>query len=119
MVRNSIKVLLSSGVLALALPGVAQASPPSCGAPVAGAGGSLVVSCSSVRAEQAFTVPAGVSSLHIQAVGGSGGGGAVAGNGNGPGFNGAGAVITADVPVTPGSTLYVTVGGNAVGAVGG
>ena len=62
--------------------------------------------------EQTFTVPDGVTSLHIVAIGAPGGtGGSRAGftaNG-GPGGNGG--TVTADIPVTPGSTLYVEVGG--------
>lgn len=56
--------------------------------------------------EQAFTVPAGVTSLQVVAVGGRGGGV----------LGGFGAVARATVSVTPGQTLFVNVGGN--GAVG-
>lgn len=50
-------------------------------------------------AEQTFTVPAFVHRLHVVAIGGKGS------------FGGFGAVTTAaDVPVTPGQTLYVEVG---------
>jgi hypothetical protein len=55
--------------------------------------------------EQTFTVPAGVTSLEVLAIGGSGGSsGAVPG--------GLGARVTADLAVTPGQTLYVIVGGD-------
>jgi hypothetical protein len=53
--------------------------------------------------EQAFLVPSGVSTVHVLAVGGSGGEGGVLG--------GAGAEVTADLHVTPGQLLYVEVGG--------
>ncbi len=67
-------------------------------------------------AEQTFTVPVGVSSVQIVAIGGSGGASGVAG--------GVAANVTADLSVTPGQTLYVEVGGDgdnggAVGGVGG
>jgi hypothetical protein len=61
--------------------------------------------------EQSFTVPSGVHLLHVVAVGGHGAGGAAGTQG------GAGASVTTDLPVTPGETLYVLVGGN--GANGG
>jgi hypothetical protein len=59
-------------------------------------------------AEQQFIVPAGVSTLHVVAVGARGG------NGAGPeaGAGGLAAMATADLPVTPGQTLFVLVGGN-------
>jgi hypothetical protein len=59
-----------------------------------------------------WTVPQDVTSLHVDTVAGSG----AAGNA-GPG--GAAAHIVADIPVTPGDTLYLHVGGNAVGVTGG
>jgi hypothetical protein len=62
-------------------------------------------------AEQTFTVPQGVTSLHVVAVGGRGG------PGFGPlGGQGApGVTATADLAVTPGTPLYVEVGGNGGG----
>lgn len=65
--------------------------------------------------EDTFTVPAGVISVHVVADGASGGFGATVSNG------GPGAQVTADVPVTPGSTLYVEVGvgGGATGSANG
>ena len=55
-------------------------------------------------AEQTFTVPAGVTSLEVAAIGGHGGSAAGAG--------GAAAQVTGTIHVTPGETLYVEVGGN-------
>src|SRR4051812_3852917 len=53
--------------------------------------------------EQSFVVPTGVTQLHVDAVGGNGG----------PASSpAAGADVIADLPVTPGATLYVEVGGN-------
>lgn len=66
--------------------------------------------------EQAFTVPDGVTSLHVVAIGGKGG------NGEAPGLNGAGgygAMVTTDLQVPQGvHTLYVDVGGNGGSAAG-
>src|SRR5690349_20193796 len=56
--------------------------------------------------EQTFTVPAGVTSLNIVAVGAQGGLGA-----NDPYAAAFGAAVAADVPVTPGTPLYIEVGG--------
>ena len=58
-------------------------------------------------AEQIFTVPKGVTSLHVVAVGGRGGAGADSGA-----AGGFGALVTSDVSVTPGQVLYIEVGGN-------
>jgi hypothetical protein len=53
--------------------------------------------------EHVFTVPAGVTSLHVVAIGGKGGGGFAPG--------GAGARAEGDLTVTSGQTLYAEVGG--------
>jgi hypothetical protein len=55
--------------------------------------------------EQTFTVPAGVRSVHVVAVGAKGGAGRSAAGGSG-------AVMSAVVAVTPGEVLYLEVGGN-------
>jgi hypothetical protein len=67
----------------------------------------------STGAEQTFTVPAGVTSIHVIAVGASGGTG-----GNSPVAGGFGAVAIADVAVTPGQVLYVNVGTNGAAGTG-
>jgi hypothetical protein len=59
----------------------------------------------STGVEQSFTVPAGVSSVHVVASGATGG----SGSSTGPG--GRGAVVSANLTVTPGDVLYVEVGG--------
>jgi hypothetical protein len=63
--------------------------------------------------EQTFTVPSGVTSVHVIAVGGRGGTGSGA-----PAGGGFGAVAIADLAVTPGQVLYVNVGGNGEDAIG-
>ena len=62
-------------------------------------------------AEQTYTVPAGVSKVHVVAVGGRGGSAHPGASGRPQG--GSGALVTADLPVSPGQTLYVEVGSNA------
>lgn len=62
----------------------------------------------STGVEQVFTVPTGVHTVHVRAVGGHGGTG-----GNESLINGGfGAVAVADLAVSPGQTLYVEVGLN-------
>jgi hypothetical protein len=68
----------------------------------AGVASADTASFASTGGEQTFTVPAGVTALQVVAVGGRGGGV----------FGGFGAVARATVPVTPGQTLFVNVGGN-------
>jgi hypothetical protein len=65
-----------------------------------------VTTFTSTGTQQMFTVPAGVTSIHVVARGGRGG----ASPGGGPG--GFGAVATANLAVTAGDVLYVEVGGN-------
>lgn len=59
--------------------------------------------------EHAIVIPAGVSSLHVVAIAGTGG----TGNYHVPG--GFGAKVIGDIAVTPGQTLYLEVGGNGTG----
>jgi hypothetical protein len=59
-----------------------------------------------IGAEQTYTVPSGVTSVAVVAVAGEGG--------SAPGVAGGhGAVVSGVLPVNPGETLYVEVGGNA------
>ncbi|HEX5199191.1 MAG TPA: hypothetical protein VFW27_04540 [Actinoplanes sp.] len=70
----------------------------------------VVVPFAFTGGEQQFVVPAGVTSIHVVLNAGSGGGGA------GGLAGGVGMKMSGDLPVTPGTTLYVEVGGN--GAAG-
>lgn len=70
--------------------------------------GAVEVPFAATGAEQPWPVPAGVTRIHVIAIGGAGG---LQG--------GFGAVATADLSVVPGSTLYVNVGGSATTAQGG
>jgi hypothetical protein len=95
-------------MLGLSLPAVAGA------APVA----QTFSSASNAGATGTFVVPAGVNSVHVEAVGAKGG--------DDPGTTGAfgepllprtggyGAVVAGDLPVVAGQILYVYVGGNGV-----
>jgi Collagen triple helix repeat (20 copies) len=77
-------------------------------------------SFSSTGSEQSFTVPVGVSSVRVQAIGAAGGTGLSFG-GHAGGSGGAGAVVTGELPVTAGEVLYVETADNAFngGAIGG
>jgi hypothetical protein len=68
------------------------------------AAGTVSITFNYTGAEQTFTVPAGVFSVQVLAVGGSGGTAGALG--------GVGAQVSGDLSVTPGETLYVEVGGN-------
>ncbi len=96
-------------------PAVALASPPTGCTEAAGA----VVTCTFTGAsEQSLLVPTGVSSVHVVASGAAGGSSL-------GGVGGHGATVTADLPVTAGTTLYVEVGigggarGSTVAGAGG
>src|SRR5947207_9462925 len=56
--------------------------------------------------EQSFTVPAGVTALNIVAIGAQGGAGA-----SNATVLALGAAVSGDLPVTPGQTLFIEVGG--------
>ena len=77
---------------------VAPTVQAACSSPVL-RGTNMVVSCPAVASEQAFVVPGEVGTLRVIAVGGMGDRGGV------------GAVASGELRVTPGSTLYVFVGG--------
>jgi hypothetical protein len=56
--------------------------------------------------EDTFTVPFGVTTVHVAAIGGKGGAG------SGGGVGGAAGNVSADLTVTPGQILYIENGGN-------
>lgn len=60
-----------------------------------------------------FTVPSGITQIHVAAIGGSGY------SGTGSRLAGVGGSVAADLSVTPGQTLRVFVAGSAKGAAGG
>ena len=79
--------------------------------PAAAAASSTQGSFTDTGTEQTFTVPSGVTSLQVMAVGAPGG------NGQSGGVGGLGGVVSATISVSAGETLYVEVGG--AGASGG
>lgn len=84
----------------------------------AGAASAQTVTFLSTGAEQTFTVPEGVTSIRMVAIGGRGGDGSP--NGAAPGGSGGfGATVAADIAVTPGQTLFVEVAGNGGSAASG
>jgi glycine rich protein len=104
-----------SGLLAVAFAGSAAAS--ACGADgvFSRSGATAACAYSYTGSEQTFTVPAGVGSVGVTAVGAPGG---TATSPIGP-EGGSGAVVTATVPLPLGAdTLYVDVGGTGAGGTG-
>src|SRR5438876_4141598 len=73
---------------------------------------------SSTGSEQTFTVPAGVSSVTVTAVGGVGAAGQGSDLGSSGGAGGFGAKVTGALSVTGGEVLYVEVAGNAPNPAG-
>src|SRR5437763_5342101 len=96
------RVVLGVMVFFAALPAVSSASP-------------VTVAFHPTGGEQAFLVPGGVRSVHVVAVGAHGGLGYRPAMGTSGGL---GALVSGDVPVVPGTTLFVEVGGNGTDAVG-
>jgi hypothetical protein len=68
---------------------------------------------------QTFTVPCGVTQVHIAAYGAQGGSGAVGGNSSAGGAGGSGAQVEGDLTVSPGDVLNVFVGGQGATPTGG
>ena len=68
---------------------------------------------------QTFTVPAGVTSINIQAFGAQGGTGAIGGNAVLGGTGGLGASATGTLAVVPGQVLNIFVGGQGASPAGG
>ncbi len=101
-----ISLVLASATLALVL--AAGVGLPSAGGATSSA--TTTKTFTFTGGEQAFSVPDGVTSLDVVAIGGKGGVGATPGSSNPPG--GFGAVATGTLAVTPGQILFVEVGGN-------
>jgi hypothetical protein len=102
--RCAIAAISAAGVSVMAAPASAAALPPGCSQ------SGQIVSCTQTftSGSNPFTVPSGVSSLCVKVVSGQGGGG-------GGAF---GAVVTGELPVTPGATIYAVVAGNGDGGGG-
>jgi hypothetical protein len=96
-----VPVLALLGAGEIAPPSAAAASPPT-----------VTETFSATGAEQSFTVPAGVSSVRVEAIGGAGESGFEGSTG------GVGADVVGQLPVTAGETLYVEVASPGAGGVG-
>lgn len=83
---------------------------------VLGMGGVLMAQTATFNADGTFVVPAGVTSITVQAFGGGGGGG---GNFTSRPGGGGGAFASSVISVTPGTSYSITVGaGGAAGTSG-
>jgi hypothetical protein len=99
----------------------AAALPPGCSQ------SGQTVTCTYTSGSNPFVVPAGVSSIHVVAVGGAGGksaGCTLLGGCTDDAAGGLGAIVAGQLPVTGGSTVYAVVGADgaptgSVGASGG
>jgi LPXTG-motif cell wall-anchored protein len=106
-IARSVVAASAAGALGLGLVLIGGVAPAS-----AGTGTEVFTTTGST----AFVVPAGVTLIQVIALGGSGGGLSTVD----PSLKGgAGALITADLPVTPGATYHVHVGGNGAVTTGG
>jgi Domain of unknown function DUF11/Bacterial Ig domain len=116
MKRISLPSRIAIGAAMLAVlvtpEGAGAALPPEC----VQVAGTVTCSYASTGAEQLFTVPAGVTNLHVTAVGGAGADTNLLGTIAGGGLGG---LVSAGLPVTPGQSLYVEVGGPGRVAAGG
>jgi hypothetical protein len=93
----------TGAVVAASAPASATTLPPDCQATI------TTVSCFYTSGTNSFTVPSGISALHVIAFGGWG-----AADADGQGVGGRGALVRGDIAVVPGSTLYAVVGTNGV-----
>lgn len=108
----AIATSVAAGATGLPADAAKAALPPGCSQ------SGQAVTCTYESGSNPFTVPAGVSSLHVVAIGGAGGSvaeqtcpAATAGSGRG----GPGAAVSGDVQAVQGSTLYAVVGANGGG----
>jgi hypothetical protein len=104
---RSVVAASAAGVLGLGLVLVGTVAPASAG---------TITDLYTVAGTHSFVVPAGVTVIHVRALGGSGGGLSTI---DATYKGGAGALISADLTVVPGSTLEAHVGGNGAVTIGG
>jgi Glycine rich protein len=97
---------VSAAILAMVVPTLGLGASPVLAA------NPVVASFSPTGAEQQWTVPAGVTSIHVDLVGGAGG----SFLGASPVAGGVGAHVTGDLTVSTGTTIFVEVAGNGTGA---
>src|SRR5712671_2788747 len=84
--------------------------------PAASSAAPVTVAFHPTGSEQAFLVPGGVRTVHVVAVGAHGGLGYAGVMGTSGGL---GALVSGDVPVAPGTSLFVEVGGNGTDGTAG
>jgi hypothetical protein len=111
MWRRAVLAVLAVVVIGLSLPAVAGAEGSTCGTGTTTTDGCAYGFLSPdgvLGEEQAFTVPAGITSIQVTAVGAPGAAFASLIVPPPPPY---GAVVSATISVTPGQTLYVEVGG--------
>jgi hypothetical protein len=104
----AIATVIAVGASGSLADGATAALPPDCSQ------SGQTVTCTFESGSNPFTVPAGMSSLHVVAIGGKGGS---IGEPTCPAFIGAGrggpgATVSGDIQVTEGTTLYAVVGAN-------
>ncbi|MFJ4185402.1 Ig-like domain repeat protein [Kitasatospora sp. NPDC089509] len=111
--RRGRALAVAAGVLCAAVAPVALAAPAHAAGACTTTGTTTTCTFATAGADQAFTVPAGVTRLSVTATGAEGQSAANGGTG------GSGANVSGTVTVTPGSTLYVNVdtGGGPAGGV--
>jgi hypothetical protein len=97
--RRTIRAMIAPVVIAAYLPVLALTAPPAAATPTSN-------TFSTPGGPYPYVVPAGVTSIHVDAVGGGGGHCC-----NAP-VGGAAGHVSADLPATAGSTVYVYVAGN-------
>ena len=105
--------LLVAIALAVPAPSLATSGPSAaCGSngTFSSTTGTDTCTYASASAEGTFTVPAGVGTLNVVAIGGAGGAGTVSNYSGSPGDGGEGAQASASLAVDSGGTLYVEVG---------
>jgi hypothetical protein len=114
--RRVVALISGAGITAAMAVGVPAAASAATAAPMdlpaaCNLSGSLVACAYNYTgSEQMFTVPAGVSMVRVNAIGAAGGTNGTIGTG------GTGGSAYAPLPVTPGETLYVEVGGPGLDA---
>ena len=105
-----LKLILTTAIAAAGVGGLladqAAALPSACSHP----GPTMI--CTYTSGSNPFTVPAGVFSIHVVAVGGSGGSSPAPGVA-GEVAGGSGGAVSGDLPVKKGGTFYAVVGANA------
>jgi hypothetical protein len=98
-----LKLILTTAIAAAGVGGLL--ADQAAGLPTACSHSGRTVTCTYTSGSNPFTVPPGVFSIHVVAVGGRGASGEFSAGGSG-------AVVSVDLPVKQGSTLYVVVGAN-------